>query len=86
MTRKLDQTTKKGKQMTEELQEVSTGAPFHGVADWHAINWQSANQNVRPTGCATRWCAALAAEKECIERYQGCWKALCTPNVSLPSG
>ncbi len=36
MTRTLDQTTKKGKQMTEEPQEGSTGAPFHGVTDWHA--------------------------------------------------
>jgi RNA-directed DNA polymerase len=47
MTRKLSYPTKKGKQMTEELEEVSTGAPFHGVTDWHAIDWQSANQNVR---------------------------------------
>jgi RNA-directed DNA polymerase len=47
MTRRLDQTAKKGKQMTEELQEGSTGAPFHGGTDWHAINWQSANHNVR---------------------------------------
>src|SRR6266851_2504112 len=23
------------------------GASFHGVTDWHAINWQSANHNVR---------------------------------------
>src|SRR5439155_1069965 len=30
-----------------------------------------------PTNCATRLCAASAAEKECIERYQGCWKTLC---------
>ena len=47
MTRKFDKTTQKGKQMTEELQEVSTGAPFQGVTDWHAIDWQSANHNVR---------------------------------------
>ncbi len=33
--------------MTEELQEDSTGAPFHGVTDWHAIDWQSATHNVR---------------------------------------
>jgi|SRR5581483_2076208 len=30
-----------------------------------------------PTGCAMRWCAAEAAEKECTGRYQDCWKALC---------
>src|SRR5437667_3982007 len=33
--------------MTEEPQAGSTGAPFHGVTDWHAIDWQSANRNVR---------------------------------------
>jgi hypothetical protein len=47
MTRTLDQTAKKGKQMTEEPKEVSTGAPVHGVTDWHDINWESANHNVR---------------------------------------
>jgi RNA-directed DNA polymerase len=47
MTRRLDQTAKEGKQMTGELQEFSTGAPFHGVTDWHAIDWQPANHNVR---------------------------------------
>jgi hypothetical protein len=47
MTRRLDQTTKEGEQMTGESQEGSTGAPFHGVTDWHAIDWQSANHNVR---------------------------------------
>ena len=33
--------------MTEEPQEGSTGAPFHGVIDWHAIDWKSANHTVR---------------------------------------
>src|SRR6266516_3499348 len=47
MTRTLDQTTEKGKQMTEDPQEGSTGAPFHAVTDWHAIDWKSANNNVR---------------------------------------
>src|SRR2546421_7975205 len=47
MTRKLDQTTKKGKQMTEELKDVSTGAPFQGVTDWHAIDWKSVSRSVR---------------------------------------
>jgi hypothetical protein len=32
------------------------------------------------TGCATRLCAASAAERECTERYQGCWKTLCIPD------
>ena len=34
----------------------------------------------QPTGCATRECAASAAERECTERYQGCWKTLCIPD------
>jgi heme-degrading monooxygenase HmoA len=33
-----------------------------------------------PTNCATRWCAASAAERECTGRYQGCWKTLCIPD------
>src|SRR5881227_995149 len=33
--------------MTEEPQEGSTGAPFHGVTDWHAIDWHKVNHNVR---------------------------------------
>ena len=33
--------------MKEELQESSTGASFHGVTDWHAIDWKSASCNVR---------------------------------------
>ncbi len=43
----LDQTAQKEKQMMEELQEVSTGASFRGVTDWHAIDWQSTEHNVR---------------------------------------
>src|SRR5436190_23050509 len=33
-----------------------------------------------PTGCATRLCAASAAESEGVERYRGCWKTSCTPD------
>ena len=33
--------------MTEEPQAGSTGAPFHGGTDWHAIDWKSANHIVR---------------------------------------
>src|SRR5450631_1551667 len=55
MTRTLDQTTQKGKQMTVEStpteqasdEEEATGAPFHGVTDWHAIDWQTAHYNGR---------------------------------------
>jgi hypothetical protein len=71
MTRTLDQTAKKGKQMTEELQEGSTGAPFHGVTDWHAIDWQSANHNVR------RLQARIVKATEAKEMGQG--QSLATP-------
>src|SRR5260370_9638173 len=47
MTRKFDETTMKGKQMTEELKKGSTGAPFHRATDWHAIDWRSVSFNVR---------------------------------------
>jgi len=55
MTRILDQTTQKGKQMTEEVTtteqisegETSPGAPFHEVTGWQAIEWQKANHIVR---------------------------------------
>lgn len=40
----------------------------------------------RPTGCATRRCAAEAAERECIGRYQDGWNVLCLPDGSLPMG
>jgi len=33
--------------MTEELKKGSTGAPFDGVTDWHAIDWKSVSCNVR---------------------------------------
>jgi RNA-directed DNA polymerase len=37
-------TTEEEKQMTVEQ---STGASFHGITDWHAIEWQKVNKNVR---------------------------------------
>ncbi len=27
--------------------EIAAGASFHGVTEWHAIDWQAANRNVR---------------------------------------
>src|SRR5260221_8495748 len=56
---------------------------------WHQKRQHSCHFSGKlghPTGCATSLCAASAAESECIGRYQGCWKALCTPNLSLPPG
>jgi hypothetical protein len=37
--------TKEEKQMTAE--EDSAGASFHGVTNWHDIDWHAANRNVR---------------------------------------
>ncbi|MGZ3627722.1 MAG: hypothetical protein ACXVDN_08635 [Ktedonobacteraceae bacterium] len=35
-------------QATTEPSEVeAAGASFHGVTDWHAINWREINHNVR---------------------------------------
>lgn len=31
----------------ERSEEDAAGASFHGVTDWHAIDWQSVNKNVR---------------------------------------
>ena len=45
MTRTLDKTTQEEKQMTAE--QNAAGASFHGVTDWHDINWASVNRNVR---------------------------------------
>jgi hypothetical protein len=53
MTRTIDSTTKKERQMmveppTTESSEVdAAGASFHEVTDWQAIDWQKANHNVR---------------------------------------
>jgi len=49
----LNKRPKEEKQMTAEpsraeISEVdAAGASFHGVMDWHAINWQKVHRNVR---------------------------------------
>jgi len=45
MTRTLDQTTQEERQMTAD--QNTAGASFHGVTDWHDIDWQSVSHNVR---------------------------------------
>ena len=45
MTREFDQPTKEAMQMAAELQ--SAGAASHQERGWHAINWQTANQEVK---------------------------------------
>src|SRR5436305_759853 len=64
--------------MTEELQESSTGAPFHGVTDWHDIDWKSANHNVRRLQTrivkATqekRWCKVKALQPLLTQSFSG---------------
>src|SRR5205807_8702397 len=91
MTRTLEQTTKKGKQMTEEPQEGSTGAPFHGVTDWHAIDWKSAHRNVRRLQArivkATqekRWGKVKALQRLLTHSFSG--KALAVRRVTENQG
>src|ERR1700686_2814146 len=31
----------------EAFEEEAAGASFHGITDWHAIDWQSVTHNVR---------------------------------------
>src|SRR2546421_2741052 len=45
MTRKLDETTQEERQMTAD--QNTAGASFHGVTDWHDIDWKSVSHNVR---------------------------------------
>src|SRR6266704_91616 len=53
MTRKLDETTQEERQMTAEPPTTETtgvdaaGASFHGVTDWHDIDWKSVSHHVR---------------------------------------
>jgi RNA-directed DNA polymerase len=99
MTRRLDQTTEKGKQMTVETrtteklseEEVSTGAPFHGVTNWHDIDWKSANHTVRRLQArivkATqekRWNKVKALQRLLTHSFSG--KALAVRRVTENQG
>src|SRR2546426_4258594 len=44
MTRKLDETTQEERQMTAD--QNTAGASFHGVTDWHDIDWKSVSHTV----------------------------------------
>jgi len=77
--------------MTEEPQEGSTGAPFHEVTDWHAIDWQSANCNVRRLQArivkATqekRWCKVKALQRLLTHLFSG--KVLAVRRVTENTG
>jgi RNA-directed DNA polymerase len=87
---KIDETTKKGKQMTEEP-KISTGAPFDGVTDWHAIDWKSANDNVRRLQTrivkatkAGKWGKVKALQRLLTRSFSG--KALAVRRVTENQG
>src|SRR5438128_2240220 len=99
MTRTLDETTQEEKQMTVETttrahqaHEVnSTGASFHAETDWHAINWQTVNQNVRRLQArivkATqegRWNKVKALQRLLTHSFSG--KALAVRRVTENQG
>src|SRR3989441_11534072 len=99
MTRILDQTTEKGMQMTVETrttealseEEVTTGAPFHCVTDWHAIDWRATNHNVRRLQArivkATqekRWGKVQALQRLLTHSFSG--KALAVRRVTENQG
>jgi len=78
-------------QMTEEPQGDSTGAPFHGITDWHAIDWQSVHQNVRRLQArivkATqekRWGKVRALQRLLTHSFSG--KALAVRRVTENQG
>ena len=77
--------------MTGEPQEGSTGASFHGVTDWHAIDWKSAHRNVRRLQArivkATqekRWGKVKALQRLLTHSFSG--KALAVRRVTENQG
>jgi RNA-directed DNA polymerase len=76
--------------MTEET-ENSSGAPFHGVTDWHAIDWHAVNTNVRRLQArivkATeekRWGKVKALQRLLTRSFSG--KALAVRRVTENQG
>jgi RNA-directed DNA polymerase len=78
---------------TEKLseEEVATGAPFHGVTNWHDIDWESANHNVRRLQArivqATqekRWGKVKALQRLLTHSFSG--KALAVRRVTENQG
>src|SRR6266436_5156505 len=99
MTRTLDETTQEEKQMTVETttrahhahEKNSTGASFHVETDWHAINWQTVNHNVRRLQArivkATqegRWNKVKALQRLLTHSFSG--KALAVRRVTENQG
>jgi len=76
---------------TEIPEGDSAGASFHGVTDWHAIDWQSANHNVRRLQArivqATkekRWGKVKALQRLLTHSFSG--KALAVRRVTENQG
>jgi len=76
--------------MTEE-RKVSTGAPFDGVTDWHAIDWKSASDNVRRLQTrivkatkAGKWGKVKALQRLLTRSFSG--KALAVRRVTENQG
>jgi RNA-directed DNA polymerase len=79
-------------QATTEPSEVeAAGASFHGVTDWHAINWREINHNVRRLQArivkATkekRWGKVKALQRLLTHSFSG--KALAVRRVTENQG
>src|SRR6266851_5979869 len=89
MTRRLDQTTQEERQMTAEPN--AAGASFHGVTDWHDIDWKSVSHTVRRLQArivkATkekRWGKVRALQRLLTHSFSG--KALAVRRVTENQG
>src|SRR6059058_2551778 len=89
MTRTLDETTQEERQMTAE--QNTAGASFHGVTDWHDIDWKSVSHNVRRLQArivkATkekRWGKVKALQRLLTHSFSG--KALAVRRVTENQG
>src|SRR5438876_473422 len=89
MTRKLDETTQEERQMTAE--QNTAGASFHGVTDWHDIDWKSVSHHVRRLQArivkATkekRWGKVKALQRLLTHSFSG--KALAVRRVTENQG
>src|ERR1700694_1563280 len=75
----------------EASEEEAAGASFHGITDWHAIDWQAVNHNVRRLQArivkATkekRWGKVKALQYLLTHSYSG--KALAVRRVTENQG
>src|SRR5439155_3856404 len=88
-TRTLDQTTQEEKQMTAD--QNTAGASFHGVTDWHDIDWKSVSHHVRrlqarivKTTKEKRWGKVKALQRLLTHSFSG--KALAVRRVTENQG